>query len=115
MKKLFMIMSGIFLCVMTYANLVSPRFFSNQTLVHVEYNDSTHLFVCEDIDTLQHCINFYDIERLVVKNVIGNRILVTDMNGKVIVDTTDSIDMAVPHGNYKVYSCLVLKSMYKQQ
>jgi hypothetical protein len=36
-------------------------------------------------------------------------------NGKVIVDTTDSIDMTVPHGNYKVYSCVMLKSMYKQQ
>jgi hypothetical protein len=116
MKKFLFTVGMILMGALSFPNNTTktPQFFSNQTLVHIEYNDSTRTFVVEDIETsMEYSVSFYDIERLVINNVKGNRILVTDMKGKVIIDTTDSVDMAVPHGNYKIYSGIEVNSKYK--
>lgn len=117
MKKLIITFFMVVMSLFVFANdkNVTPQFYSNQTLVHVEYNDSTKIFYVEENVELQYCENFYDIEYLEVRNIKGNRVLVTDMSGKVIIDTTDSINMAVPQGNYKVYSYAKLTSKYKQR
>jgi hypothetical protein len=114
MKKLFV---TALLAVSMFASAkpakdVTPSFFINNYKFET-VNDSIQLSSLELIGPANY-VKFYDINRLVIKNVHNNRILIVDASNKVWADTTDSIDMSLPCGNYTVYSQANVRSVYKE-
>ena len=91
---------------------VTPSFFINNYKFET-VNDSIQPSTIETIGPANY-VKFYDIDRLVIKNVENNRILIVDAANKVWADTTDSIDLSLPCGNYTVYSQANVRSVYKE-
>ena len=115
MKKLFItaaLAASMFASANT-AKIVTPSFFINNYKFET-VNDSIQPSTIETIEPANY-VKFYDIERLVIKNVHNNRILIVDSSNKVLADTTDSIDMSLPCGNYTVYSQANVRSVYKER
>ena len=114
MKKLFIIaaLAVSMFASASKAKIVTPSFFINNYKIET-VNDSIQHLRIETIGPSNY-VKFYDIDRLVIKNVHNNRILIVDASNKVWADTTDSIDMSLPYGNYTVYSQANVRSVYKE-
>ena len=114
MKKLFITaaLAVSMFASASKAKIVTPSFFINN-YKRETVNDSMQYLRIETIGPSNY-VKFYDIDRLVIKNVHNNRILIVDASNKVWADTTDSIDIPLPYGNYTVYSQANVRSVYKE-
>lgn len=59
-------------------------------------------------------VAFYNIDHLTITNNNKKYIRVVDNNGKIVLESHDSIDIILPDGNYYVYTTSQnLKGIYK--
>ena len=62
----------------------------------------------------QHVVQFYDIDRLVIKNEHGATIRIYNDKWQLIEQTDKSVDRRVQEGNYFVSSTAKIKSKYSK-
>lgn len=112
MKKLFITaMLAVSMFATANAKNETPSFFVDGCKFEMKY-DSTCFLTMEKVESVS-CVKFYDINRIVIENINGNRVIITDSNNRVWADTTKSVDMLLPCNNYTVYSQTNVRSIYR--